>query len=605
MIYKKQMVKLSDYVFWFISKLGVRHVFLLPGGGCMHLSDSLGRNSKIKAIGCLHEQSAVIAADGYSQYTGNIGVALVTSGPGGTNAITGIAGAWIDSTPLLVISGQVKRQDLMKNKKVRQMGVQEVDILSLVNPIVKYAVRIEKPEEIAYHLEKAIYLAKSGRPGPVWLDIPLDVQGRLIDKSKLKRFKPSPPKLNIKKLEKQVEQTINLLNQSARPVILVGRGIRLSAANEILLKLVGRLKIPVLTTWSGADFISEEHPYFFGRPGSIASRYANYIQQNSDIFLILGARLDLPQVGYNYKNFAPMAKKVMVDIDKAEIRKIHPYIDIPISADLKSFLKIFSKKISSYKPRNRNTWISKCREWKKRYPVVLNEYFNKKQKFINTYAFVDYLSDSLRSTDVIVPESSGSAAEIIPQALKIKQGQRYINSPGLGSMGYGLPQSLGACLASGGKRIISIIGDGSLQHNIQELETIKRLKLPLKLFILNNFGYASIRNTHKKFFKGRLVCCDPSSGLTLPDTGKIAHAYGIDYLKCSKISDLKNSLVRILNNQGPFICELMIDPELQMMPKLSSEIRKDGAIISKPLEDLWPFLGRDEFKNNMMAIGGL
>jgi acetolactate synthase-1/2/3 large subunit len=599
------MVKLSDYVFWFISKLGVRHVFLLPGGGCMHLSDSLGRNSKIKAIGCLHEQSAVIAADGYSQYTGNIGVALVTSGPGGTNAITGIAGAWIDSTPLLVISGQVKRQDLMKNKKVRQMGVQEVDILSLVNPIVKYAVRIEKPEEIAYHLEKAIYLAKSGRPGPVWLDIPLDVQGRLIDKSKLKRFKPSPPKLNIKKLEKQVEQTINLLNQSARPVILVGRGIRLSAANEILLKLVGRLKIPVLTTWSGADFISEEHPYFFGRPGSIASRYANYIQQNSDIFLILGARLDLPQVGYNYKNFAPMAKKVMVDIDKAEIRKIHPYIDIPISADLKSFLKIFSKKISSYKPRNRNTWISKCREWKKRYPVVLNEYFNKKQKFINTYAFVDYLSDSLRSTDVIVPESSGSAAEIIPQALKIKQGQRYINSPGLGSMGYGLPQSLGACLASGGKRIISIIGDGSLQHNIQELETIKRLKLPLKLFILNNFGYASIRNTHKKFFKGRLVCCDPSSGLTLPDTGKIAHAYGIDYLKCSKISDLKNSLVRILNNQGPFICELMIDPELQMMPKLSSEIRKDGAIISKPLEDLWPFLGRDEFKNNMMAIGGL
>ncbi len=571
----------------------------------MHLSDSLGRNGKIKAIGCLHEQSAVIAADGYSQYTGNIGVALVTTGPGGTNAITAIAGAWIDSTPLLVISGQVKRQDLMKNKKLRQMGVQEVDIVSLIKPITKYALTVEKPREIAYHLEKAVYLAKSGRPGPVWLDIPLDVQGSFIDKSKLKKYKPSSSKINIKKLGRQAEQAINLLHRSKRPVILAGRGIRLSGANELFLKLVEKLKVPVLATWPGADLMPDEHPYFFGRPGSIASRYANFIQQNSDLLLILGARLDLPQVGYNYKNFAPMAKKVMVDIDKAELRKIYPYIDIPISTDLKSFLKILSKKISSYKPENRNTWLSKCREWKKSYPVVASKYFDKKQKFINTYAFVDYLSGCLKNSDVIVPESSGSAAEIVPQSIRIRQGQRYINSPGLGSMGYGLPQSMGACLASAAKRTISIIGDGSLQHNIQELETIKRLKLPLKLFILNNSGYASIRNTHKKFFKGRLVCCDPSSGLTFPDTEKIAAAYGIAYLRCKDITVFKNNLKRILGKSGPFICELMIDPDLQMMPKLSSEIKENGAMVSGPLEDLWPFLGRNEFKQNMQAAGVL
>lgn len=571
----------------------------------MHLSDSLGRNRKIKAIGCLHEQSAVIAADGYSQYTGNIGVALVTTGPGGTNAITAIAGAWIDSTPLLVISGQVKRQDLMKNKNVRQMGIQEVDIVSLVKPITKYALTIEKPQEIVYHLEKAIYFAKSGRPGPVWLDIPLDVQSSFIDKSKLKKYKPSSPKINVKKLGKEIEETINLLNQSKRPVILAGRGIRSSGANELFLKLIEKLKIPILTTWPGADLIPDEHPYFFGRPGSIASRYANFIQQNSDMLLILGARLDLPQTGYNYQNFARTAKKIMVDIDKAEIKKIHPYIDIPISADLKDFFHIFSKNIGSYKSKNRTPWLSKCRELKKRYPVVLNKYFDKKQKFINTYAFVGYLSDCLNSKDLIVPESSGSAAEIIPQAIRIKQGQRYINSPGLGSMGYGLPQSMGACLASGAKRTVSIIGDGSLQHNIQELETIKRLKLPLKLFILNNFGYASIRNTHKKFFKGRLVCCDPSSGLTFPDTEKIAQAYGIAYLRCNNIIALKNNLRRILNKPGPFICELMIDPDLQMMPKLSSEIKKAGVMISRPLEDLWPFLGRDEFKQDMRGRGDL
>lgn len=595
------MIKLSDYVFRFISGLGVKYVFILPGGGCMHLTDSLGRNNRIKAIGCLHEQSAVIAADGYSQYTGNIGVALVTTGPGGTNAITGIAGAWIDSTPLIVLSGQVKRQDLMENRGVRQMGIQEVDIVSLVKPITKYAVTIKEPKEIAYHLEKAVYLAKSGRPGPVWLDIPLDVQGTFINEAKLKRFIPPPQKVNIKKLEKQVEQAINLLNKSERPVILAGKGIRLSQTSKIFLELVEKLKIPVLTTWRGADLISTDNPYFFGRPGSIASRYANFIQQNADMILIFGARLDLPQVGHRYQNFGRMAKKVMVDIDEAEIKKIHPYIDIPINADLKDFFQIFSQKISLLQNKNRNAWFYRCKEWKQKYPVVLKEYFNKRQKFLNTYAFIDYLGDLLNGDDIIVPESSGAAAEITPQTIKMKKGQRYINSPGLGAMGYGLPQGMGVCLASNRKRTISIIGDGSLQHNIQALETIKGLGIPLKIFVLNNFGYASIRNTHNKFFNGRLVCCDPSSGLTLPDTEKIAHAYGFNYLKCNNIIYLKDNLTQILNNSGSFICELMIDPDLQTMPKLSSEAKKGGKMMSKPLEDLWPFLDHDEFKANMIV----
>jgi len=599
------MIKLSDYVFDFITSLGVDTIFLLPGGGCMHLVDSIGRNQKLNYVCCLHEQAASIAADGYAQYRNDLGVALVTTGPGGTNAITGVAGSWIDSTPVLVISGQVKRKDMMTGKGVRQMGVQEVDIISLVKTITKYAVTITEPETIRYHLEKAVYLAKNGRPGPVWIDIPLDVQASIIEKKSLEGFKPESKVSDENKIISSfVEKTINLLNNSKRPVIFAGRGIRLAKAEREFLKLIEALKIPVLLTWRLIDIIPEEHEFNFGRPGTIASRYANFILQNADLLITIGARLDLVQVGYNYKNFASKAKKIIVDIDEAEIKKIDTEIDLPIVADAKVFLNEFLKQIDTIKSIDRSAWLKKCKYWKEKYPVILPEYL-KESDFVNTYALVDALSDLLSENDVIVPGSSGSCSEITYQAFRIKQGQRLINSPGLGSMGFGLPQSIGVCLASGRKRTISIVGDGGLQHNIQELETLKRLNLPVKLFVLNNNGYAAIRNTHRRFFEGRLVCCDPSSGLTLPDTCKIASAYGIKAVRISEQKNLKERVKEVLDISGPVVCEVMIDPDLQTAPRLSSFVREDGTIESRPLEDLWPFLDREEFEREMGKLNSL
>jgi len=596
------MIKLSDYVFKFIADLGINYVFFLPGGGCMHLVDSLGKNKKLKYICFLHEQAAVIASDAYAQYTNNLGVALVTTGPGSTNAITGVVGAWIDSVPLLVISGQVKRPDMIGDSFLRQRGVQEVNIIPIVKPITKYAVTILEPESIRYHLEKAVYLARNGRPGPVWIDIPLDVQAGMIDEKKLKRFEPSElPKTKNKELEILVDKTIQLINQSERPVILAGNGVRLSAALDDFLKLIRYLKIPVLTTWKAIDFLAEDDPLFFGRPGSIAQRGANFILQNSDLILTIGARLDLAQVGYNYKNFSPCAKKIVVDIDPEEIKKLKMDIEIKICADAKDFIKELLKQKEKIILKDRTTWFNYCKTQKEKYPVVLPEYW-KKKKFVNTYVLIEVLSQLMKNNDLLIPGSSGSCSEITMQAFKVKKGQRIFNNPGLGAMGYGLPASIGACLASGKKRTISIIGDGGLQVNIQELETLKRLNLPIKIFVLNNNGYASIRNTQRNYFKGHLVGCDPSSGLTLPDICKVASAYGLKNFRILNHKNIKKKIKKVLETKGPVICEVKIDPDLLTAPRLSSEVKPDGSIVSKPLEDLWPFLDREELKANMIAI---
>ncbi len=595
------MIKLSDYVFQFVSRLGVKRVFLLPGGGCMHLVDSLGSPGGLEYVCCLHEQAAVIAAEAHAQYTGNVGVALVTTGPGGTNAITGVSGAWIDSTPLLVFSGQVKSSDMIGTSGVRQRGVQEVDIVSLVKPITKYAITVMDPGSIRYHLEKAVYLASTGRPGPVWIDIPLDVQGAMIDEFKLEGFTPDilsllEPRREISSL---TDQAIALLNASERPVILAGNGIRLAGALREFIHLAESLKIPILTTWKAIDFLPEDHPFFFGRPGSIGQRGANFIQQNSDLILTLGARLDLLQVGYNYPNFARAAKKIIVEVDDAEIRKLKMPIDLPVCGNVKDFLAELVRKKEALKGKDRFAWLERCRQWKEKYPVVLPEYGQAKS-FVNTYALVDVLSDLLSSEDVLVPGSSGSCSEITMQAFRVKKGQRILNSPGLGAMGFGLPASIGACLASGGKRTVSLIGDGGLQLNIQDLATIVRLKLPLKLFVLNNNGYASIRNTQNAHFKGHLVACDPSSGLVLPNTCAIAAAYGLKHYRIQDPQHLREDVAEVLADEGPCLCEVMTDPDLLTAPRLSSETRPDGSIVSKPLEDLWPFLGREEFEKNMM-----
>lgn len=596
------MIKLSDYVMKYIAGLKVGHVFLLPGGGCMHLVDSLGQRRDLNYVCCLHEQAAAIAAEAYAQNTQNLGVALVTTGPGGLNTITGVAGAWIDSTPMLVISGQAKRSDMIGRSGVRQMGVQETDTISLVKPITKYAVSLLEPESVRYHLEKAVYLAKTGRPGPVWLEFPLDVQGAMIDENKLRGFDPAELRQNFTPwdLPQLVRKTIELLNNSCRPVILAGNGIRLGQAVPQFKNLIEALKLPVLTTWKAIDLLAEDDPLFFGRPGSLASRGANFIQQNSDFIMTLGARLDLPQTAYDHKNFARAAKKVIVDIDPAEIKKLKMDIDVPAAADVKAFLDEFLRQLNAVKKADRSAWLTRCVAWKDKYPVVLPEY-RRPAGPVNLYYLIDVLSDLMNSDDLLVPGSSGACAEVTMQAFRVKKGQRVQNTPGLGSMGFGLPAGFGACLASGGRRTIGIIGEGGLQHNIQELATLARLKLPVKMFILNNNGYGSIRATQNRFFAGRLVCCDPASGLTMPETCRVAAAYGLKTVKIAEQSNLKQAVADVLSTDGTVICEVMLDPEQQSAPRVSSEVRPDGSIISKPMEDLWPFLPRAEFKSNMIV----
>ncbi len=574
----------------------------------MHLVDSLGRKSELQKVCCLHEQAAVIAAEAYSQYTNNLGVALVTTGPGATNAITGVAGAWIDSTALLVISGQVKRSDMMGTSGVRQMGVQEVDIASMVRPITKYVVTVVNPRTIKYHLQKALYLATHGRKGPVWIDLPLDVQGCIIDEKDIPEFIPNDDiseEMSDAKIKKRAFIAAEMLSKARRPVILAGNGIRLCNAVDAFMDLVNRIKAPVLLTWKASDILWEEHELYCGKPGIIGQRGANFTQQNADFFLSIGARLDLCQIGHNYSNFARAAKKVIVDIDKYELSKIKPYVDVPVSADAAVFIDALLDALTRVKMNDFSSWLIHCKDWQHKYPVVLDEYRQSKG-LVNPYYFFDVLSNVSKENDLIIPESSGISAEITQQAFRLKQGQRILNTPGLGAMGFGLPASFGACLASNGRRTIGIIGDGGLQHNIQEFETIARLRLPLKIFVINNNGYASIRNMQRAHFKGNLVACDPGSGLTLPDTCKVAQAYGLATQKIDNQSNLISEVADVLDCEETVICEVMVDPEIPTAPKMSSEALSDGRMVSKPMEDLWPFLDREEFASNMVmqSAGG-
>lgn len=593
-------MKLSDFVFQFIAAQGVKHVFMFPGGGAMHLVDSLGRCKGIEYICNLHEQACAIAAEAYARVNNNLGVALVTTGPGGTNAITGVAAAWLDSTPCFFISGQVKRDDLTGDSGVRQLGVQEIDIVSLIRPITKYAVTIIDSASVRYHLEKALYLAKTGRPGPVWIDIPLDVQATSVEPEMLDGFDLTKMDIQFDQfnLEKQVSDVVDLINHSERPVILAGNGIRLAGAENEFRDLVNQLNIPVLTTWLGIDLLPESHPLFIGRPGSIAPRGANFTLQNADCLLIIGSRLDMALTGYAHDKFARAAKKIMVDIDSAEIRKIKTTIDIPIYADAKVFIRELLNGINKVRPKPASSWLPKCQEWKEKYPVVLPEH-RLHRGSVSTYFFSEILADELSGNDLIVPGSSGNCVEVFLLVFKVKTGQRVFHNRGLGAMGFGLPASIGACIASGRKRTICVEGDGGFQLNIQELETVARLKLPIKFFVINNGGYASIRAMQTNYFQQK-VGADSESGLTLPDIIKVATAYGLSTVRIVDQNDLRNQIRNVLQIPGPVICEIMAISDEIRVPRLSSKQRSDGMMISKPLEDLWPFLDRQEFLSNML-----
>ncbi|MEN6374046.1 MAG: thiamine pyrophosphate-binding protein [Smithella sp.] len=596
-------MKLSDYVMQFIVETGVKHIFMLSGGGAMHLVDSAGRNEDLTYICNLHEQACAIAADAYSQYTNNLGVALVTTGPGGTNTLTGVASAWLDSIPMLILSGQVKRPDMVGNRGVRQMGFQEIDIIGMAKPITKYAVTIMEPASIRYHLEKAVYLARNGRSGPVWIDIPLDVQAAIIDENNLKGFDPFEIKNTplIRPLADDVSRALELLGEAKRPVILAGNGIRLAHAQDDFLRLIKALGIPVLTTWKAVDFLPDNHPLYAGRPGAVGQRGANFTQQNADWLMIIGARLDLGQTAYSHENFAATARKIMVDIDGAEISKMQMNIDVSINADAGNFIRECLAQLCGAPWKDNSQWLIQCKEWQKKYPVILPEYWHKKE-FVNDYALIDILSDELTGDDLLVPGSSGACSERTMQAVRVKAGLRIFNSQGLGSMGFGIPAAIGGCIASGHKRTVSIEGDGGFIMNIQELETVKRLNLPIKFFVLNNGGYVSIQTTQRNYFDGHYVGSSAASGVTLPDIKSVAHAFGLPTACLKNHENIRDKIRSILHTPGPIVCEVMVSPDQVTAPRLASKQNEDGSMVSTPMEDLWPFLERDEFSRNMMIV---
>ncbi len=588
-------MKLSNYIIQFLEQKGVKEVFMLPGGGWMHLLDSLGRARKLNYTCMLHEQAASIAAEACAEYNRNLGVVMVTTGPGGTNAITGVGAAWVDSMPMLVLSGQVKTADLIGKSHLRQKGAQEINIIDLVKPITKYAALITKAEDIKYHLERAVYEATHGKKGPVWLDIPLDIQAAEINEKKLKGFTPPVIKKDITLMSK-ISKIIEFINKSEKPLILAGNGINLAGAREDFLKLIQKLQIPVMTTWKTIDLLANNSPLYAGRPGSIAARGANFNLQNADLLLCIGARLDLPQIAFNFKNFGRNAKKIIVDIDGAELKKFNSDSIVGIKADAKDFVKEFLRQIKSVTYKNK-FWLKNCKEMLAKYPLVLPE-FRKQKKYVNPYVLMEALSKNTDTKDLIVPGSSGACSEITCQAFELKEGQRFLNNQGFGSMGFGLPAAIGAAIESK-KRTICINGDGGLQLNIQELQTLARLKLPVKLFVLNNQGYGSIRNMQNNHFAGNLVASDGVKNMTLPDIIKIAKAYGI---KCERIINQKNlssKIKKILDAKGPFICDVLIDPAQQTMPRVSSQKLPNGKMISKPIEDMFPFLPEKEIKENL------
>ena len=596
-------MKLSDWVFRFVAGLGVKHVFEVTGGGAMHLNDSLGQCKEIEYICTLHEQAAAMAAESYAKIANDIGVCLVTTGPGGTNALTGVAGAWLDSTPMLVISGQVKRADLKGNTGVRQMGVQEVDVVAMATPITKYAVTVLEPNDIRFHMEQAVHLARTGRPGPVWVDIPLDVQGAMVDENALRPFTPAsaaqPASIPPLELAAAVSRTITLLNAAERPVLFIGNGVRLANARAEMRALIERLGIPVLTTWPAHDMVPDDHPLMIGRPGPVAPRGANFALQNSDFLLSLGARLDLVVTGYAPQNFARAAQKVMVDIDAAELRKMHGTIQLPVCADVKEFILEMTRQFGDVRQRDRATWDARCHEWKTKYPVVLPEYRGL-DTGVSTYVLAEAISNASAADDVIVSGSSGAGIEIFCLAATLKEGQRIFLTTALGAMGNGVPGVIGACLAHGRRRTITVDGDGGLQLNIQEFETIRRLDLPIKLFVLNNDGYASIRTSQSRYF-GRLAGADDSSGVTLPPLEGVARAYGLPYARIDHDGGLTDRVRDLLDAPGPCVIEVRTPREEPRAPSLSSMRKPDGSMVSKPLEDLWPFLPRDEFLANMIV----
>ena len=598
-------IRLADYVADFLAAHGVTDVFSVVGGGAMHLNDALGHNKGLRVTYNHHEQACAIAAEAYARLDGRIAAVCVTTGPGGTNAITGVLGGWLDSIPMFVISGQVRydttaRYALKKSGAVvRAMGDQEFDITRAVSAMTKYAVMIEEPDTIRYHLEKAWHLATTGRPGPVWIDIPVNYQGMIIETENLSGYDCTeddallPPPVGSEVIEAVLEK----IKRAKRPVFYAGYGIRLSGGYDVFRRVIEKLNIHVVTYWNAVDLIEDEHPLYTGRAGNMGDRPGNFAIQNADLILAVGTRISIRQVGYNWKTWARAAEVIMVDIDEGELKKPTLHVEMPIHADAKDFLE----KLCEAAPEKafEGEWLDVCRKWKKDYPAVLPRQWEESGKGVNVYAFIRYLSSQLPENS-LTAVSNGACCVVGNQAYVIQKGSRMHNNSAVASMGYGLPAAIGTCISGGRRDTICLEGDGSIMMNLQELQTVITNRLPIKIFLINNNGYHSIRITQTNLFNKNFVGIGEESGdLSFPEYKKIAEGFGYTYLCADSNEKMKETVDKALSMQGAVFTEIFTDTEQVWEPKSSTKRLEDGTLVSPPLEDLAPFLPREELARNM------
>ena len=589
-------MKVSEYIAKFLKENGIKDCFMVTGGGAMHLDDAIGHAEGIRCVFNHHEQACAVAAEAYARYTGRLAAVCVTSGPGGTNAITGVMGGWLDSIPMFVLSGQVKRETMISacpDLNLRQLGDQEFDIIGSVRNMTKYAVCVTEPNTIAYHLEKALYLATSGRKGPVWLDIPLDVQAAQIREQELQHFTGqvenawSVPELSADR----AKQILSMIRKAKAPLLLAGTGVRLAGAEEELLRLVKKLGIPVVTAWNANDVLAFDDPHFVGMPGTVGIRSGNFAVQNCDLLLSIGCRLNIRMIGYTHHDFAKRAFKIIVDIDARELIKPTVHADMPVHADAKQFMQALLAE--EYGEPVHQRWREWCKNLLLKYPACKDSCRSAEQ--FNPYDFVDRLFGVLNADDKIIC-GNGSACVITFQACKVKQGQRMFTNSGCAAMGYGLPAALGVAVANNRNRTVCIDGDGSVMMNIQELATIAHNRLNVKLFIINNHGYHSIRQTQTNLFKPPFIGIDDQSGLSFPDFGMLARSFGLDYVRIASAKEFEQKIGSVLSGSSPVVAEVVVDPSQNFEPKSSSKILPDGRIVSPSLDDMAPFLDRKEFE---------
>lgn len=598
-------VKVSDYIVRRIADLGVTHVFLVTGGGAMHLDDSVGNEPRLEYVCCHHEQACAVAVEGYARTRGAIGCAVVTTGPGGTNTVTGVLGQWHDSVPALYVSGQVRLDTTVASTglPLRQLGDQEADIISIVRPITKYAVMVTDPATIRYHFDRSVHLATTGRPGPVWLDVPLNVQGAYVEEDELVAYDPREDAdegaFDQAAVRAGVVELVQRIRATQRPVILAGNGIRAGGAIDIFREVIDLLGIPVVTAWNAADTMYEDHPLYIGRSSSVGDRAGNFAVQNADLLVSVACRLNVRQIGYEFAAFARDAFRVVVDIDEAELNKPTIFPHMRVHSDVRFFLDAMRDVLGGEALPPKADWLDWCRERRRRYPIVLPAY-RSKHGCVDNYVFVDTVSRMLDDDEVIVL-ANGSACIIGSQATVMKQRSRLIENSGTAAMGYDLPAAVGACFANRKRRVVCFSGDGSIMMNLQELQTIAHHGLPVKIFVFNNRGYVSIRQTQDNIFSGHHVGEGPETGVSFPDFVKVAKVFGLEATRIHDHDEMVSVARWALDRPGPVLCDVMIDPGQTFMPKVMAEKLPDGTIVSKPLEDMYPFLDRDEFRHNMLV----